>query len=310
LPDLVFSDAVAYAIALLTISFDTSLVGTLRRQRVVPTILGWLWDTIVHPILQAAPLPDKEQKLLPRVWWLPTGVLGLFPLHAAGYPDHPGALDAVISSYAPTLRALVHARARPETAARRQLTVALQHTPGLPDLPGAVSEATTLHTQHPDFPLLKDDIATAGRVLSALPDATWAHFACHAGIDFAAPSRSGLRLHDGTLTLPDISALQLTHAELAYLSACSTAHRGVEHVDESLHPASAFQLAGFRHVIASLWPLSDPIAATAANAFYRYLPATPTAGHAAAALHQATHELRDQYPDRSDLWSALVHSGP
>ncbi|WP_373291694.1 CHAT domain-containing protein [Nocardia rhizosphaerihabitans] len=69
-------------------------------------------------------------------------------------------------------------------------------------------------------------------------------------------SGNGLRLHDATLTLPEISWLQLTHAELAYLSACSTAHRGVQHVDEALRPASAFQLAGFRHVIASLQPLA------------------------------------------------------
>jgi CHAT domain-containing protein len=69
-------------------------------------------------------------------------------------------------------------------------------------------------------------------------------------------------------------------------------------------------LAGFRHVIASLWPLNDRIAATAAAAVYRQLPATPTADRAATALHHVTRELRAKNPDRPDLWAALIHSGP
>ncbi|MEU2042684.1 CHAT domain-containing protein [Nocardia niwae] len=310
LPDLAFDDFLSHALALLDSTHDTGLAAVLRRQRVIPEILGWLWDTIVHPILQAAPLQAGKQEPLPRIWWLPTGLLGLFPLHAAGHPGRPGALDTIISSYTPTLRALAHARARPPATIRRQLTVALQHTPGLPDLPGTVAEATDLHARHPDIPLLLDHAATTDAVLAALPKATWAHFACHASVDFTTSSRSGLALHNATLSLPEISRLDLTHAELAYLSACSTAHRGIWRVDESLHPASAFQLAGFRHVIASLWPLTDRIAAAAATNFYQHLPATPTADHAAIALHHTTRELRTQYPDRPDLWAALIHSGP
>ncbi|NKY37231.1 CHAT domain-containing protein [Nocardia speluncae] len=309
LPDLSRADVEAHAGALLQASYGPVLAGILQRQRVVPEILAWLWDAIVHPVLQATLLTGSEGSL-PRVWWLPTGLLGLFPLHAAGHTRRPGALDTMISSYTPTLRALAHARTRPPAAARRQLTVALHHTPGLPDLPGTFVEATTLHTHHPDTPLLLDDTATTDRVLAALPNATWAHFATHASVDFTAPSRGGLHLHNGTLSLPEISQLRLTHAELAYLSACSTANRGTSHADESLHPASAFQLAGFRHVIASLWPLADHIAATAATTFYRQLPPSPTVDHAATALHRTTCDLRAQHPTRPDLWAALIHSGP
>jgi CHAT domain-containing protein len=124
--------------------------------------------------------------------------------------------------------------------------------------------------------------------------------------DLTAPSRSGLCLYDGTLPVADISRLRLDHAELAYLSACSTAHRGIQAVDESLHLASAFQLAGFRYVIASLWPLNDRLAATV---FYQHLPAAPAADHASSPLHQVTRELRGDHPDRPDLWAALIHSG-
>ncbi|MBY8862393.1 CHAT domain-containing protein [Nocardia sp. CA2R105] len=310
LPDLAPADVASYARALLDASYDRGLVGVLGRQRIISEALAWLWDTIVHPILRTALHLNGAGGLLPRVWWLPTGLLGLFPLHAAGRPGQPGALDTIISSYTPTLRTLAHARTRPPATTRRQLTVALHHTPGQPDLPGTVAEATLLHADHPGTPLLRDSTATADRVLAELPDATWAHFACHAGIDFTAPSRSGLRLHDATLSLPEISRLQLTHAELAYLSACSTAHRGIQHADEALHPASAFQLAGFRHVIASLWPLADHTAATTATTFYQHLPPSPIADSAATALHNTVHELRTLYPDRPDLWAGLIHSGP
>ncbi|WP_019929729.1 CHAT domain-containing protein [Nocardia sp. BMG111209] len=310
LPDLVRTDVVSRAMTLLRGSADNSLAGVLRWQRELPEILAWLWDTIVEPILHTAPALRGARQSLPRVWWMPTGTLGLFPLHAAGHLGRPGALDAMISSYTPTLRALAHARTRPPAVERRQLTVALQRTPGQPDLPGTVAEATHLHADHPDTVLLVDDTATVDRVLAALPEATWAHFACHAGVDLVAPSRSGLRLHNGNLSLPQISRLQLAHAELAYLSACSTAHAAVLHSDEFLHPASAFQSAGFRHVVGSLWPLSDLAAPAAATAFYRQLPSSPTADQAATALHRVIRTLRAEHPTRPDLWAGLIHSGP
>ncbi|WP_280253099.1 CHAT domain-containing protein [Nocardia abscessus] len=311
------ADVTFYADMLLDATYTAGGLGELRRRRVLPEVLAWLWDRIVRPILWhpivrpilRAATPAGEGSL-PRVCWLPIGLLGLFPLHAAGHRGNPGALDTIISSYTPTLRALGRTRTRQPVTTRRQLTVAMHHTPGWPDLRHTIAEAEGLRASHPDTSLLLDTTATTDRVLAALPDATWVHFACHAGVDFTAPSRSGLCLHDATLTLPQISRLQLTHAELAYLSACFTAHPGIQHADESLHPASAFQMAGFRHVIASLWPLDDAIAAATATAFYRHLPSAPTADHAATALHRAICDLRAEHPARPDLWAALIHSGP
>ncbi|MFJ9181367.1 CHAT domain-containing protein [Streptomyces sp. NPDC102360] len=284
------------------------LSGALRRRRVVADTLGWLWDAIVEPVLDALAATDGID-VPPRVWWLPIGLLGLFPLHAAGHSGQPGALDRLVSSYTPTLRALARTRERPPTTARRQLTVALARTPDLPDLPGTTAEAADLHAMHPDIPALADRDATTTRVRVALPTATWAHFACHAHADLAAPSRGGLCLHDDTLLLPDIIRMRLADAELAYLSACSTAQGGWDHADESLHIASAFQMAGFRHVIAGLWPLHDQIAAAAAAFYHRLPPIPPAADQAADALRHVALDLRTEHPDRPDLWAALVHSG-
>jgi hypothetical protein len=303
LPGLRFADVEARVATLPTVGGGgPSLVAIMRRQQAVREVLRWSWDTVVAPVVEAL---DRHGTGPHRVWWLPTGLLGLLPLHAAGHPGEQGALDALVSSFVPSLRVLREARNRSPTRHRRSLTVALHHTPGLPELPGAAGEATV-----PGGLAFIDDQATAGRVLSAIEHVTWAHFACHAIIDPSSPADSGLRLQDRTLRLPEIGGLRLSEAELAYLSACSTADHGVRYADEILHLASAFQLAGFRHVVASLWPLSDDIAVSAARSFYRRLPDTPVADEAATILREVVLRLRDEHPNRPDLWAPLIHSGP
>jgi CHAT domain-containing protein len=65
------------------------------------------------------------------------------------------------------------------------------------------------------MPLLTNEQATAARVTGALPEASWAHFACHAGTDPHAPSEGGLHLHDGVLSIGEIGRRDLHEAELA-----------------------------------------------------------------------------------------------
>ncbi|MEU3764940.1 CHAT domain-containing protein [Amycolatopsis keratiniphila] len=274
-------------------------------RRLLTEILEWLWVSVTEPVLDA--LGDGGAR---RVWWMPTGRLGLLPLHAAGLPGGPSVLDHVVSSYTPTLRALLRSRRQQPADLRRQLSVALEHTPGQRELPGAVAEAS--HLSEGDFPsgLLVDSAATTDAVLSALRTTTWAHFACHAFNDPATPSQSGLALHDGLLRVSAIGALRLERAELAYLSACSTAKTGWDHTDEAIHLASVFQLAGYRHVVGVLWPFEDGSAQVAARLFYDQLADTPQADQAPFALHQVCRTLRSEFPDRPDLWAGLVHSGP
>ncbi|GAA2149292.1 CHAT domain-containing protein [Glycomyces algeriensis] len=280
--------------------------GAGRNQaRELTEVLDWLWDTAAGPVVDALP----ETGTAPKVWWLPIGALGLLPLHAAGRPGEPGALSAMVSSYTTSLRMLKFAR-RPSTAAqRRQLVVALARTPGMIDLPGAAAEAASLLEQLPEALAFKDGQASAERVLKALPASTWAHFACHATADLQSPSKSGLRLHDGALPSAAIGGLWLRDAELAYLSACSTAQGGALNVDEAIHVASAFQLAGFRHVVASLWPLEDQIARRAAKAFYDRVQRSPSPDSAAETLRQVSLDIRAEHPGRPDLWATLIHYG-
>jgi hypothetical protein len=94
------------------------------------------------------------------------GLLGLLPLHAAGYHTEqppPGqarrtVIDRVVSSYAPTVRALRYARQEPggDTPSHGPLIVAMLSTPGVPEVLHYVSEVAMLRNQLPSPVLLAE----------------------------------------------------------------------------------------------------------------------------------------------------------
>lgn len=270
------------------------LVERMEAQAHIRDTLAWLWNTVTGPILDT--LGD-----VPRVWWSPTGLLNFLPLHAAG-----DALDRVISSYTPTIRALLHARSRPPAGEENLLAVAMSKAPGQAPLPRTRTEAESLARQHSATPLFDGD-ATHDNVIKALPTATWAHFACHAHNDPVNPGESHLLLHDRPIRVPEISRLRMPAAELAYLSACSTASGGTRIPDEAIHIVSAFQLAGYRHVVGTLWSIEDATATSVAEGFYTQL------GHGmspAEALHTVVRQLRREQPLMASAWASHIHVGP
>jgi CHAT domain-containing protein len=160
--------------------------------------------------------------------------------------------------------------------------------------------------------VLSKNKATSAAVRRQLPAHPWAHFACHGWLDMTAPAGSGLCLRDGDLNLLDIANLRLDTADLAFLSACQTRLGAGQLPDEAVHTAAALRIAGFRHVVATLWSISDQAAPQVAAAFYRRLdgPDGPTSADAAKALHHAVGELRAQHPTDPTLWVPFVHDGP
>jgi tetratricopeptide (TPR) repeat protein len=314
LPGLTIESATDYAERLRSAT-DLRQGGT-RREML--DILAWLWDVVVGPVLDVlgfnvVPGPGKTW---PRMWWLPTGPLTFMPLHAAGHPGGPSALDCVISSYTPTIGALNMAQARPAARAPGPdtLVVGVRHAtePGFPDLLDAPLEAGDIAAIAGTNLVLIDQDATSGRVIGALRAARTVHFACHAVHDAHDPSRSRILLVDGPLTVADISRQRLTDVDLAYLSACSTAQGGIELTDEVLHPASAFHLAGYSHVIGSLWQIPDDIARDIASQVYSCIIGSPRTPDIARAVHATTRRQRDSEGDTRNprLWSAMVHIGP
>ncbi|MDQ0958640.1 hypothetical protein QFZ66_002518 [Streptomyces sp. B4I13] len=306
-----------------------------RAQDALHDVLEWLWEAAAAPVLERLEIrgSSSDGAALPRIWWVLAGPLGLLPIHAAGrHRQRTGhtVMDRVISSYTPTIRALSHARrATPPTAPHgKALIVAMASTPGAHPLPYVRSEVENLKRRLPQHVVLTDDpgtgaehthdaVATAANVFSHLADCSIAHFACHAVSDAADPSRSGLLLHGhGTtpMSVSDLASASLVHARLAYLSACRTALTAdLRLVDEAIHLTSAFQLAGFRHVIGTLWEVNDRLAARVSDRFYASLLDLTDRiedDKVATALHRTMRAQRDRYVDTPSLWAAHVHVGP
>jgi hypothetical protein len=292
--------------------------------------LAWLWTAVAEPVLdalgfRAAGRPGAESP--GRMWWIPTGPLTALPLHAAGRHenDRDNLLDRAVSSYAPTVNSLVHARrrqtARPDrrpTVPTAPLVVAVPAPPGagLVPLEGARAEAALLAAR-PGARLLLDEQAVRRTVLDALPHHPWVHFACHAVAADGVAATGQVLLHDhdtAPLTLTDIARLRLPAAELAYLSACETTRGRGEYADEALHITGAFHMAGFTHVVGTLWAVDDDTSRELADHFYSaFAPRHPFPGRTAHALHTAVRALRDAdegYRLNPSLWAPYIHVGP
>lgn len=277
--------------------------------------LEWLWQHVAEPVLDRLEPAGAEP---PRLWWCPVGPLALLPLHAAGRAGGPAVMDRVVSSYTPTLRALGYAR-RAEPAPPGPgdtVVVAMTTTAGAAPLPGADIEARRIRALLPQSSLLRDAEATHDAVVAALRTHRIAHLACHGSTDPREPSRSRLLVHDDAehpLTVAAIAGLRLTGGALAYLSACSTAATTPRLADESVHLTAAFQLAGYRQVIGTLWEVDDRAAARLADELYTDLTGDgsgpPDTARTARALHRVVRSLRAAYPQRSDLWAAHIHVG-
>jgi CHAT domain-containing protein len=282
------------------------------------SVLRWLWDEIAEPVLIALGFVETPgpAQAWPRLWWCPAGPLTLLPLHAAGYHEETGAgrtvLDRVVSSYTPTLRALLEARQALETSpdSARLLIVSLPDTPDEVPLSDVIRERDLLTSLFSScHTLLDGEAATAAAVQEQLPRHRWAHFSCHGGQNLADPSQGGLLLHDHMLTVTDISARQ-HQGEFAFLSACMTAVGGVNLPDEAITLAVALHYTGYRQVIGTRWSVYDETAADVAEAVYGDLTSTGRfqPDRAAHALHKAIRHLRDAERLPAGDWSPFTHT--
>ncbi|ROO86034.1 CHAT domain-containing protein [Actinocorallia herbida] len=304
-------------------AFETGnrgLADVVRVERTIARTLAWLWDDVAQPVLTALDWPEPSAaETPPRLWWCPTGFFTLLPVHAAGHHRTAGrsVLDRAVSSSISTLRTLADARAAAPPAGRpapRVLLVALPQTPGRPALPGVHAERATLTGLVPPDALtvLEGPAATLAATTARIPEHTWLHFSCHGAFDLASPSRSGLVLHDGTLTTGALGATSATPGEFVFLSACRTATASSAVPDEAIHLTAALQHAGFRHVVGTLWSVYDGVGSGITEDVYARLRNTSglAAERAAYALHEAVRRARDQDPLRPGRWAPFIHVGP
>jgi CHAT domain-containing protein len=113
------------------------------------------------------------------------------------------------------------------------------------------------------------------------------------------------------LTVTELMSLELRHPQLAYLSACETAvNANIQLLDEPIHLASAFHLAGFPRVVGTLWAISDSIAARVSQDFYdTVLAAGSGFDDSAIALHHAVLEARKAARSMPSIWASFIHLG-
>jgi CHAT domain-containing protein len=300
------------------------------REDVVRSTMEWLWDAIAEPVLTElgfdGPVPPEEQP--PRLWWCPTGVLSLLPLHGAGYHDGSGrtAVDRVISSSTPTLRALLEARqpvglegqrVQPEgqqvqpEGQPRLLVVAVPEQPGMVELSAVDREGELLARLFKGHcEVLSEDEATTRAVLDAMTTHPWVHFGCHGFQNLEDPSQAGLLLSDGTLRVTEIGARRF-RGDLALLLSCQSATGGANLPDEVITLAAALHYTGYRHVIGTLSTVDDDIAADVSAAFYDEMSARQfDADVAATALHHAVAQVRQRLDLPLVSWLPYTHIGP
>lgn len=339
LPRLTASEAHARANRFLTVLDEADsgvgavgMAARLVREQTLLDILEWLWEAVAAPVLDALHLisPVPSHGPWTRLWWCPTGPLTLLPLHAAGRPVEPDSdgprpgdsvLDRVVSSYTPTLRSLAQASTRAGArrggrgaGRNRLLAVAVAEAPRLPVLHGVRREAEAVTRLFPGghHTLLDGPSATREAVRAALGRHAWAHIACHGSQNLTAPSRAGLHLHDGLLTVAELSAVRPEEPrELVYLSACETAMGGAVIPDEAITLAHALQFTGYRQVVATLWSVEDGVAVQAAEDFYTRMDSAvgPAPTPAAEALHHSVRALRARMPHAPGRWASYVHVG-
>jgi tetratricopeptide (TPR) repeat protein len=248
-------------------------------------VLAEIWRKVVKPAIEylqlqvctstrcdRARLTHITQKATgrsrPRLHWCANGDFVFLPLHAAGVYSGPLAnreccSDYVVSSYTPTVSALLRAQAQVPSIRSADVNMLLvgedsAKNSSLSELWNVRKELTyieaiavTKHFGHTVETIARG--ATVERVTERIKTASFVHLACHGLQHRTNALESGFYLNDDKLTISKLMELQLDHPWFAYLSACETAKGDAEQPDQVMHLAAAMLFAGFKHVVATMW---------------------------------------------------------
>jgi hypothetical protein len=290
--------------------------GRQKNERTLAGLLRRLWNTIVCDVVRGLePHVPKNS----RIWWCPTGPFTSLPLHAAApyRKGEPGLSDLYVSSYTPTLSALIRSRNKvhtPKGAPLSFVSIGQPNSDGYDELPTVRQELDLVHELVPEtipFTTLCDETATCDAALTALSTHTFAHLACHGQQVPGQPFESHFAMHDGHLSLLDIIHSNLgPETEFAFLSACQTATGDSDAPDEVIHLAAALQFAGVRNVVGTMRSVDDSVVVHIVGAFYRGMIRDDgefDPSRAARALGGAIKGTRDKVP--MDQRIVFMHIG-
>jgi CHAT domain-containing protein/Tfp pilus assembly protein PilF len=209
-------------------------------------------------------------------------------------------------------------RSRPGVAADPEVREILQRGWALTPLPSTRKEVEAIATLYPQGHTYLGRDATEERAKSLGPESRLVHFACHGLLDERFPLNSALALtlpehpaagqDNGLLQAWEIFESMRLDADLVTLSACDTA-LGKEMGGEGLVGLTrAFQYAGARSVLASLWGIADYSTARFMKRFYGYLRAGKPKDEAlrAAQIDQIREKPESSHPF---FWAAFELNG-
>ncbi|KAF8544596.1 CHAT domain-containing protein [Trichophaea hybrida] len=287
LPKLAYGEARGWMKRMSRKIIKGSLRTFARRNKLIQEFLLWLWNVAVEPVfaeLQRSEITGLKSQT--RVWWIGVGMLSMAPFHAAG--DHS---EVVLLS----------------RRWKKRLTASLT------SLKEGRFEQQSCSSQVPSRSSAKF-VRTTSCTLRAMEFRT-------TKTRQIAVCSFNLELGSGEpeidmLSVRDISNANVDGAQLAYLSACCTAENPSETLaDEAIHIASGFQLAGFSHVLATMWGSGDVACMELAKDFYGSLfnsqESSNDEGHRriAVAWHNAVKRLRDTKRNQPLLWAPFIHTG-
>ena len=193
--------------------------------RELASFLRKLWDEIVSPIIDHLQTTHPFQS---RIWWCPTAEFSTLPLHAAG-PFRKGQRNLpglYVSSYTPTLTALIHARRHnppnSDIQPKRFVAIGQAKAAGENELFSVGAELDIIR-QHVEglatFTRVDGDESCISRIVAELGKNEWVHLACHGLPNPTQPFESAFALRDGHFTIQRIIGCNLENPEFAYLSA-------------------------------------------------------------------------------------------
>jgi len=233
-----------------------------------------------------------------RVVVVPTGLLGLVPLHAVPVGAMRVLDDEGEIHLAPSVALYGACRRRAEQARTAHL-VGVADTDPLHPLPASSKELVFVEGlfAHFESPSTRTgSSATRQWLLDEAVTASHLHLSCHGSSSLEARFGGELALGDAVITMSDLIEIRLAKCRLAVVSACQSGHYDtVVSPDEFLGLPGGFLQAGAACVVASLWKVDDVATAVLMMRFYELLDPGPDSASQApvAALRLARLWMRD-----------------
>ncbi|KAF5614487.1 TPR domain protein [Fusarium sp. NRRL 25303] len=288
--------------------------------------LSWLWTACVDPIVKEI-AESQSSSSTPRVWWIGTGIASRFPFHAAGNSEG-STLDNVISSYIPSVTSLTETKASMTCSGtngeRNSLTIVMTPKDSDGCQPTDPTDVLRIIEEAPGetFKVVTLSEPSLEETLENMRRSQVIHFTCDGYSDPLKPSQSyvqvcrcsSLSTDEGKLTVDLISNnTTLDKSQIGFLLLHPSAGgKAKQSTDGGLGIISAFQLAGFKHVVGSLSNADGASHAQITKSFYQSVKENGLVENTdwvvAKALHDALRNARDHDKDPY-WWAPYIHSG-